>query len=138
MCAARKRSILLVEDHRATARALGKYLDAVGYAVHIALDAASARKLAAAKPIEIVVCDINLPDGNGWDLMRELNGERSRPGIAISGFGSMRDLERSKQAGFAKHLVKPFSPEELIEALDALVAAKNDSLRRTAAARRCD
>lgn len=113
-------SILLVEDHAATARAVGKYLDAIGYIVHVAPDAAAARKIVRTESIAIIVCDINLPDGNGWDLMRELNRNRRTPAIAISGFGSASDLERSKEAGFAKHLVKPFSPDDLTDALNAL------------------
>lgn len=121
----RKISILLVEDHAATARAVGKYLNAIGYDAQIASDAASARKLASETAFDILVCDIQLPDGNGWDLMRELNRKRSLPGIAISGFASENDLERSERAGFAKHLAKPFSPDDLTAALEALPVASS-------------
>lgn len=120
-----KTSILLVEDHAASARAVAKYLEAVGYDVHVAKDAASARKLAGAYAFDILLCDIQLPDGNGWALMRQFNRKRSVPGIAISGFASQSDIEQSEAAGFSKHLAKPFSPEDLTAALDSLSVATN-------------
>lgn len=120
-----KTSVLLVEDHAATAGAVAKYLDAIGYVVRVAANAASARKLATAQPFDVVICDIQLPDGNGWDLMREFNRTRVTRGVAISGFASEADIERSEDAGFAKHLAKPFSPDDLTDALDSLALAKN-------------
>lgn len=114
-----------MEDHPATARAIGKYLDAIGYNVEVAIDIASARKLAANHVFDILVCDIQLPDGNGCELMRELNRKRSLPGIAISGFASDADMLRSDRAGFAKHLAKPFSPDDLTAALEALPVASS-------------
>lgn len=116
---------MLVEDHTSTARAVGKYLEAIGYDVEIAGDAASARKLAREQSFDILVCDIQLPDGNGWDLMRELSRKGSLPAIAISGFASEVDIERSERAGFAKHLAKPFSPEDLTAALESLRVASD-------------
>jgi CheY-like chemotaxis protein len=118
-------SILLVEDHAATARAVEKYLTLVGYRVHVAADAADARELAAKQSFDLVLCDINLPDGNGWDLMRELNRARPIPGIAISGFASADDIRRSERAGFARHLAKPFSPEDLMTAVESLSVASS-------------
>jgi CheY-like chemotaxis protein len=120
-----KTSILFVEDHASTARVVGKYLGAIGYDVQVASDVASARKLARGHAFDILLCDIQLPDGTGWDLMRELNRKRSLPGIAISGFASDADLERSERAGFAKHLAKPFSPEDLTAAIEALPVASD-------------
>ncbi len=122
---AQKISILLVEDHAATARAIANFLTAIGYSVQVAGDAASARKLSAAHSFDVLICDIQLPDGNGWDLMRALNRKRSLAGIAISGFASDADLERSEQAGFAKHLAKPFSPDDLTAVLEALPVASS-------------
>jgi CheY-like chemotaxis protein len=119
-----KQSILLVEDHAATARAVANYLNIIGYVVDVASDASAARKLVSQRPFDILVCDIQLPDGNGWDLMRELNRKRSLPGIAMSGFASHDDIDRSEDAGFAQHLAKPFSPDDLTAALESLAVAK--------------
>lgn len=121
----RKTSILLVEDHASTALAVSKYLKAIGYDVEVASDVASARRLAADRAFDIIVCDIQLPDGTGWELMRGLNRTRPIPGVAISGFASDADIARSERAGFAKHLAKPFSPEDLTAALEALPVASS-------------
>jgi two-component system CheB/CheR fusion protein len=120
-----KQSILLVEDHAATARAVERYLSEIGYDVDVAANAACARKLAAKRSFDILLCDINLPDDNGWDLMRELNRRRVTTGIAISGFASAMDMERSEAAGFTKHLAKPFSPDDLTDALESLAVASS-------------
>lgn len=122
---AHKTSILLVEDHAATARAVANYLDAIGYDVQIATSVASARTAGSEQVFDVLVCDIQLPDGNGWDLMRQLNRKRALPAIAISGFASETDRERSQRAGFAKHLAKPFSPEDLTAALESLPVANS-------------
>lgn len=121
---ARERSakprILLVEDHTATANAIGKYLRLLGYTVQIAQDVRCARELAGKHDIDVLVADIALPDGTGWDLMRELRRDHPIRGIAISGFAGPADLERSTAAGFALHLAKPLSPDELTDALESL------------------
>ena len=58
------------------------------------------------------------------DLLRQLeqDGHRPRYAIAMSGFCACEDLDRSKRAGFARHLVKPFPPEELEKFLEAAQA----------------
>ena len=54
-----------------------------------------------------------LPDGNGWDLLRELRSHGDVRAIAISGYNSAEDLARSKAAGFLMHLAKPVAMAEL-------------------------
>ncbi len=117
-----KLRVLLVEDHAATANALRRYLEQIGYAVHVAPDARCAREYAVTDKFDVLICDIGLPDGNGWNLMRNLRRRRDFVGIAISGFGSESDLERSSAAGFRLHLTKPFSPDDLTDALEHVAA----------------
>jgi two-component system OmpR family response regulator len=66
-------------------------------------------------PAEVVICDIGLPDGDGWQLMKQVCGHGARQpfGIAMSGYSGKADIERSLEAGFRHHLVKPFVPDEL-------------------------
>jgi DNA-binding response OmpR family regulator len=62
----------------------------------------------------VLICDIGLPDGTGWDLGKELkSSDRRIFGIAMSGFGTNADSVRSKESGFQYHLLKPFKPAEL-------------------------
>jgi PAS domain S-box-containing protein len=109
--------ILLVEDNRDTLRALARLLERHGHRVRAAADLATARRLAAAGPFDLLLSDIDLPDGDGRDLMRELRQRGAVPGIAMSGFGSEADIRASREAGFAAHLIKPITPREVDDAI---------------------
>lgn len=114
--------ILLVEDHADTARAMRWLLKADGHAVQSAGDVAAALKLAAAHEFDLLLSDLGLPDGTGVDLMRTLRQEGSTlPGIVLSGYGQDQDVARSREAGFATHLIKPLTAEMLRDAIGALV-----------------
>ncbi|MDB6166127.1 MAG: hypothetical protein JWQ83_1267, partial [Lacunisphaera sp.] len=111
-------SILLVEDHASTRATLQKLLSRRNYEVVPAGTAKEARQLAAARHFDLLLSDVGLPDGDGYQLMSEL--KRMQPslrGIAVSGYGMEDDLQRSRTAGFATHLVKPVSIAALEKAL---------------------
>lgn len=114
--------VFIVEDHPETARGLAMYLRANGHEVHVALDVRSARQLATEIDYDILLSDIGLPDGNGWDLLEELSARRPIKAIAMSGYNSDSDRARSKAAGFAEHLPKPLTPEELDQAFSRAMA----------------
>ena len=114
--------IFIVEDHADTARGLAMYLRASGHDVHVALDVRSARQLATEIDYDILLSDIGLPDGNGWDLLAELSARRPITAIAMSGYNTEADRARSKAAGFVEHLPKPLTPDELDEAFERALA----------------
>src|SRR5262249_13052427 len=111
--------ILLVEDNRDTLRYLATILRGRGHDVVTAETVAAAREAArrAERPFELLLSDIELPDGTGLELMRELGGRGGLRGIAMSGFGTEEDLQFSRAAGFFEHLIKPIDPRRLDEAL---------------------
>jgi CheY-like chemotaxis protein len=110
--------IFIVEDHVDTARGLAMYLRASGHEVHVAADVQSARQLATEIEYDILLSDIGLPDGTGWDLLKELKARRPITAIAMSGYNTDSDRARSKAAGFREHLPKPLTPEELDAAFE--------------------
>jgi CheY-like chemotaxis protein len=121
--ATRSLSILVVEDHPDTRRALEMFLQLLGHQTKLAADIKEALKMAAAgSRFDLLLSDLRLPDGNGWDLLRRLEeaGWRPKHAIAISGWGSETDLARSQSAGFQAHLIKPLAPEALKIALDGV------------------
>ena len=83
----------------------------------------SAMEAAARNPFDLLISDIALPDGTGTELMTYLRAISGIPGIAISGFGMNGDIEKSIDAGFAEHLVKPVKMENLEAAIDRVMAA---------------
>ena len=118
--------ILLVEDHADSAAVLSRLLQRSGHDVHTASSVAEARQLAKtltpAKPLDVVISDLGLPDGSGLELMRELRTNAPIQGIALSGYGLDSDRAASTSAGFARHLVKPVNPRVLTQALAELFA----------------
>jgi CheY-like chemotaxis protein len=113
--------ILLVEDHADTAEAMADLLTLQGHRVTLANCVAAAREAAAAAQeegrIDLVISDLGLPDGSGQDLMRELVRRWGLVGIAVSGYGMDEDIQRSREAGFARHLTKPVNLQALREAV---------------------
>ncbi len=112
--------VLLVEDHESTRTTLAHLLARRQYQVKTAATVTEARKLAAQQKFHLVISDIGLPDGNGFDLMSELRArDADLQGIALTGYGMEEDIARSQSAGFARHLTKPIR----VQALDAALAA---------------
>ena len=115
--------ILLVDDHLDTCTALERLLVRRGHLVAAAHNVRSAMEAAARSSFDLLISDIALPDGTGIELMSYLRAISHIPGIAISGFGMNGDIEKSFEAGFAEHLVKPVKMENLEAAIDRVIAA---------------
>lgn len=99
--------ILLIEDHEPTRAVLVNLLNQRNYNTVPASTIAEALSLAATQRFEFVISDLGLPDGTGYDLMRELGRRYNLKGIALSGYGMEQDLAQSREAGFIGHLTKP-------------------------------
>jgi CheY-like chemotaxis protein len=121
---ARARRLLLVEDHADTLRTFAKMLRREGFEVQEATNVSEA--LAAARTGDLLLSDIALPDGDGCALMRHLSA-LGIPGIAISGFGTAKDREKYRQAGFAESLVKPVDVRQVIGAIGRVIAGDTEA-----------
>jgi PAS domain S-box-containing protein len=108
--------ILIVDDNVDATDMLAGILRLVGHDVQVAYSGQSALEVAMEFQPTIVLLDIGLPEMNGYEVARRL---RQRPQskdtllIAMTGYGQDSDLQRSTQAGFDYHLVKPVDPEKL-------------------------
>jgi len=109
--------VLLVEDHPDTADVMSGLLTALGHRVTTADTVKAALDLAQHESFDVVVSDIGLPDASGYELMAAIKQKYLLPGIALSGYGMEEDVQRSRKAGFADHLVKPVD----ILALEAVI-----------------
>jgi CheY-like chemotaxis protein len=110
--------ILLVEDHLDTARSMARLLEHQGHQVAVAHCAADGLALAAQSRFDLLLCDIGLPDRDGWQLLEETRKLYPIAGIAISGYGMNDDIDRSRQCGFAAHVTKPSSLQQLLKTID--------------------
>jgi len=115
--------ILLVEDHPDTGRVMRKLLIDLGHDVVLADSIAAARHAYDEQAFDLVVSDLGLPDGSGVDLIRQIRSHRVTPAIALSGFGMVEDVERSKAAGFSEHLTKPVNILQLKMAINRIAQA---------------
>ncbi|HEV3392966.1 MAG TPA: MASE1 domain-containing protein [Chthoniobacterales bacterium] len=120
--ATRSLRILLVDDHLDTCTALERLLVRRGHLVAAAHNVRSAMEAAARSSFDLLISDIALPDGTGTELMTYLHAISRLPGIAISGFGMNGDIEKSFEAGFTEHLVKPVKMENLEAAIDRVMS----------------
>jgi PAS domain S-box-containing protein len=111
--ASRALKILLVEDNEPTSYILSRLLQKRGHVVRSVATVLEARKAAADEEFDLVVSDLGLPDGTGFDLMRELKTRYALRGIALSGYGMEQDIQKSREHGFDLHLTKPIDVQKL-------------------------
>lgn len=109
--------VLLVEDHADTAEVLTTLLVAYGYSVRTAANISQAVAHAAESEFDVVVSDLGLPDGTGYDLLKRLNAIQPMKSVAMSGYGVDDEIHKSMDAGFCEHLVKPVSMHDLHRAI---------------------
>jgi len=109
---------LLIEDHPSTLKAVTKLLQSCGHQVDGFASMAEGLRAAEANQYDLLISDLGLPDGSGYELMQQLGSKYDLRGIALSGYGMEDDIERSRSAGFAEHLVKPIDLQTFSGAIE--------------------
>jgi len=123
-------SVLLVEDNVDAAAMLYELLQMIGYEAQVAHDGPSGLALAARSRPDVIVLDIGLPGMDGYEVCQQLRRDPRTSSsliIALTGYGQESDRQRSKEAGFDQHLVKPVDIDELDRVIGA---AKEKRLER--------
>lgn len=114
--------ILIVEDEVALAESIGQYLSAEGYVCELAFNYTTASDKFNSYQYDCAIIDINLPDGNGINLIRELKGNHTSSGIIIiSARDSLNDRIAGLNIGADDYLIKPFNLSELNARLKSVV-----------------
>jgi CheY-like chemotaxis protein len=112
-------SVLHVEDHAPTQHLRSEILRRAGCHVSDASTVAEATTAAAAKRPDVILCDVKLPDGNGFQICREMR--TLQPGVPVVLISAVYRDEFAKQAavfgGASEYLVEPVSPEDLVAAI---------------------
>ena len=114
--------ILLVEDHSDTRQTLSRLLTHFGHQISVADNTQNALKIMGSQEFDVVLSDIGLPDGSGYDVISQAKRKQPVKAVAITGFGTDEDIRRGKDAGFDFHLVKPIDFHELRSVLDEVGA----------------
>jgi CheY-like chemotaxis protein len=116
------RRILIVDDNKDVADGLSELLVALGHDVRSVPDGRSALEIVKTFHPDFCLVDIGLPEMDGYELAGRLRASRLLPEgarlIAVSGYGRDTDLQRSQEAGFDAHLVKPIDMDLLAAQLE--------------------
>ena len=108
-----RESILLVDDDDDVSDLVSRYLNSESIIVHTASTAGAARRHIAAMPVDLVLLDIRLPDGNGFDLLRDLRIATPVPVIMVTGENASIDRILGLELGADDYVAKPFALREL-------------------------
>jgi PAS domain S-box-containing protein len=119
---AAQRRILIIEDNADAATTLREALELHGYQAHVEPNGTSGIEWALNHRPEVVLCDLGLPDLDGYEVARRLRADPRCAGvrlIALSGYAQPADVARAAAAGFDRHLAKPASLDAIAEAVRA-------------------
>ncbi len=122
------RRILVVDDNRDSATSLAMLLDLTGNETRTAFDGLEAVEAAAAFRPEVVLLDIGLPKLNGYEAARKIREQswgKKMVLVALTGWGQEEDRQRSREAGFDGHMVKPMDYAALMKLLAELLPTEN-------------
>jgi len=125
--AAPRQRLLLVEDEEPIRTPLAEALESEGFDTEVAATAAEALEAAARVQPDLVLLDLMLPDGSGFDVCRRLRERSAVPIIMLTARGEEADRIVGLELGADDYVVKPFSAREVVARVRAV-------LRRAAAA----
>jgi two-component system CheB/CheR fusion protein len=114
--------ILVVDDNVDVADSTAAVMKTLGHQIHVAYSGESALKAAREYRPDIVLLDLGMPGMNGYEVakqLRQLPGQEGLRLIALTGWGQESDHQRTREAGFDNHLVKPVDLQTLIRVLNA-------------------
>jgi len=117
-----RQKVLVVDDNKDSAQTLAMMLKIMGNDVRTAHDGLEAIEKAQEYLPQVILLDLGMPKLNGYDVCRRIREQSwgtSIVIIALTGWGQAEDRQRTKEAGFDHHLVKPVDVAKLKELLDA-------------------
>jgi len=113
--------ILIVDDNRDAANALGRLLERLGHNIQIAYNGTTAIEMARSYQPDVILLDIGLPEMSGYEVANQLRKEnilKDTMLVAVTGYGQEEDKLRSQEAGFDYHFTKPIGIDVLSKILN--------------------
>jgi two-component system response regulator RegX3 len=122
-----RRTILMVEDEASITEPLAEALDREGFATRVAPTVADALKAAEEEMPDLVLLDVMLPDGSGYDVARALRARSNVPIIMLTARGEETDRIVGLELGADDYVVKPFSAREVAARIRAVLRRTGDA-----------
>jgi len=116
--------ILIAEDHSASRELMRYLLEANGYRTLTAEDGAAAVAMARRERPDLIVCDLQMPGLNGYEVLETLKRDAELakvPMIAVTAFSMLGDRETVLTAGFDGYFSKPIEPETFVMQMEAFL-----------------
>jgi DNA-binding response OmpR family regulator len=114
-------TILVVDDEPSISEVVGIYLRRAGYQVVTARNGQQALEMLDKQPPDLVVLDLMLPEVDGWEITRRLRAEGDTPIIMLTARREEADRIAGLEMGADDYVVKPFSPQELVSRIKAVL-----------------
>jgi CheY-like chemotaxis protein len=108
--------VVVIEDHKDTAELMHEILRDAGHDVRVAFSGHDGVNAALALPAEVVLCDVGLPDIDGYEVARRLRADQATARahlVALTGYDGDDEQQKARDAGFDRHVVKPIDPFQL-------------------------
>lgn len=119
--------ILIIEDDQILTKNLQKFLQKEGFAVDIALSMSEGLDEIEINTYDCIVLDINLPDGNGFDLLTDLRNSKNKiPVIMVTARGQTEDRIKGLNLGADDYISKPVDSNELVARIGAVIRRNNN------------
>ncbi|GFM79044.1 DNA-binding response regulator [Pseudomonas cichorii] len=123
--------ILVVDDHRKIRDPLAVYLRRHEFEVRTAEDAAGMWQLLRQQAFDVIVLDVMLPDGDGFELCSRLHRRENIPVILLTARDTCADRVRGLDIGADDYVTKPFEPRELVARIRSLLRRRGTGLSRS-------
>ena len=124
--------ILVIEDNAANLELVRYLLASSGYSVLMALDGAQGVAVAREEHPDLIVCDLQMPKLDGYQVLAQLRGNPDTAAsviVAVTAFSMPRDRDKVLTAGFDGYLSKPIEPETFVADIEAFLPAELRSAR---------
>ena len=114
--------VVVIEDHADTADLMLEILCTAGHEVRVAHSGTDGIAAARALPADVVLCDVGLPDMDGYEVARRLRADAKTAKarlVALTGYDGDEEQRKAEAAGFDRHVVKPIDPFQLESLLES-------------------
>jgi two-component system cell cycle response regulator len=122
--------ILIIEDNAANLELMTYLLDAFGHIVRVAYDGAEGLAAIQADAPDVIICDVQLPKVDGFEVARRLKNNPALchiPLVAVTALAMVGDRDRILAAGFDGYIAKPIEPEHFVHQVEAFLPAAPES-----------